>query len=160
MGLQLVQALARAGAGRLTVVDVSEKKLELARSLGATETVDAGSVGVLAGHAFDVVVDATGIPAAIELAMAHLGKTATYLQFGVTPKDAQIRLSPFDLYHRDWTILGSMAINRTFLPAFEWVKEGRILVEPLVSKVIALEETPEFLACPKDPELLKVQIQL
>mgnify|MGYP001270274869 CR=1 FL=1 len=160
MGLQLVQALARAGAGRLTVVDVSERKLELARSLGATETVNASAVGSLSGQTFDAVVDATGLPAAIELAMAHMGKTATYLQFGVAPKEAQIRLSPFELYHRDWTILGSMAINRTFLPAFEWVKQGRILLEPLVSKVISLEETPEFLARPKDPELLKVQIQL
>ncbi len=160
MGQQLVQALARAGAGRLTVVDVSDNKLELARSLGATETVNAGSLESLSGHRFDVVVDATGLPAVIELAMSHLGKTATYLQFGVTPKDARIRLNPFELYHNDWTILGSMAINHTFLPAFEWVKEGRIAVEPLVSKVISLEETPEFLARPKDPELLKVQIKL
>lgn len=144
----------------MTVVDVSDNKLELARSLGATETVNAGNIGSLSGHRFDVVVDATGLPAVIELAMAHLGRTATYLQFGVTPKDVQIQLNPFDLYHNDWTILGSMAINHTFLPAFEWVKEGRIALEPLVSKVISLEETPEFLARPKDPELLKVQIML
>lgn len=51
-------------------------------------------------------------------------------------------------------------INYTFLPAFEWVKEGRVQLEPLVSRVIALEETPDFLARPKDPELLKVQIRI
>ncbi|WP_028610184.1 zinc-dependent alcohol dehydrogenase family protein [Paenibacillus harenae] len=160
MGQQLVQTLSRSGASRLTVVDVSGSKLALARSLGATETVNVRDKARLAGETFDVVVDATGIPAVIEDAFTHLGKTATYLQFGVTPKDAQIRINPFDLYHKDWTILGSMAINHTFLPAFEWVKEGRILLEPLVSKVIALEETAEFLAKPKDPELLKVQIKM
>ncbi|MBD2867394.1 zinc-dependent alcohol dehydrogenase family protein [Paenibacillus arenilitoris] len=160
MGQQLVQTLARSGASRLTVVDVSETKLALARTLGATETVNVRDKARLAGQKFDVVVDATGIPAVIEDAFSYLGKTATYLQFGVTPKDAQIRLNPFDLYHRDWTILGSMAINYTFLPAFEWVKEGRIVLEPLVSKVISLEETAEFLAKPKDPELLKVQIRI
>ncbi|CAM3825327.1 zinc-dependent alcohol dehydrogenase family protein [Cohnella lubricantis] len=161
MGLQLVQSLSRLGAGKLTVVDVSDRKLELARSLGATESVNAKSqADALAGRKFDVVVDATGIPAVIEKAMTHLGKTAKYLQFGVTPKDAQIRVNPFDVYHKDWTILGSMAINYTFLPAFEWVKEGRVQLEPLVSKVITLEETPEFLAKPKDPELLKVQIRI
>ncbi|MEV5025698.1 zinc-dependent alcohol dehydrogenase family protein [Paenibacillus sp. LPE1-1-1.1] len=160
MGQQLVQTLSRSGASRLTVVDVSETKLALARSLGATETVNVRDKSPLAGVKFDVVVDATGIPAVIEDAFSYLGKTATYLQFGVTPKDAQIRINPFDLYHKDWTILGSMAINYTFLPAFEWVKEGRIQLEPLVSKVISLEETAEFLAKPKDPELLKVQIKL
>lgn len=160
MGQQLVQTLSRSGASRLTVVDVSETKLELARSLGATETVNVRDKSRISGEKFDVVVDATGIPAVIEDAFSYLGKTATYLQFGVTPKDAQIRINPFDLYHKDWTILGSMAINYTFLPAFEWVKEGRIVLEPLVTKVISLEETAGFLAKPKDPELLKVQIKL
>lgn len=160
MGLQLVQSLSRLGASRLTVVDVSDRKLELARSLGATEAVNARNKGALAGRKYDIVVDATGIPAVIEEAMTYLGKTAKYLQFGVTPKDAQIRINPFDLYHKDWTILGSMAINYTFLPAFEWVKEGRVQLEPLVSRVITLEETPDFLARPKDPELLKVQIRI
>ncbi|OMF22894.1 alcohol dehydrogenase [Paenibacillus sp. FSL H8-0548] len=160
MGQQLVQTLSRSGASRLTVVDVSETKLALARSLGATETVHVSHKSSLAGEKFDIVVDATGIPAVIEDAFTYMGKTATYLQFGVTPKDARISVNPFDLYHKDWTILGSMAINYTFLPAFEWVKEGRILLEPLVSKIISLEETVEFLAKPKDPELLKVQIRI
>ncbi|MBB6731999.1 zinc-dependent alcohol dehydrogenase family protein [Cohnella zeiphila] len=160
MGLQLVQSLSRLGVSALAVVDVSERKLELARALGATETIHARSPERLAGRTFDIVVDATGIPAVIEQAMTHLGKTAKYLQFGVTPTGAQIRLNPFDLYHKDWTILGSMAINYTFLPAFEWVREGRIALEPLISKVIPLEEVPDFLARPKDPELLKVQIQI
>lgn len=161
MGLQLVQSLSRLGASRLTVADVSDRKLELARALGATDAVNVlRERQRLDGEKFDVVVDATGIPSVIEEAMTHLGKTAKYLQFGVTPKHAEIRVNPFDLYHKDWTILGSMAINYTFLNAFEWLKEGRVQLEPLVSKVITLEETPAFLAKPKDPELLKVQIKI
>lgn len=160
MGLQLVQSLSRLGASGLTVVDVSDRKLELARSLGATEAVNARDKGALDGRTFDVVVDATGIPAVIEEALMRLGKTGKYLQFGVTPKTAQIRVNPFEIYHKDWTILGSMAINYTFLTAFDWVKEGRIALNPLVSRVISLEDAPEFLARPKDPELLKVQIRI
>jgi threonine dehydrogenase-like Zn-dependent dehydrogenase len=129
-------------------------------SLGATDGVNVKDLNRLNGNTFDVVVDATGIPSVIERAMTYLGKTEKYLQFGVTPKTAEIRLNPFDLYHKDWTLLGSMAINYTFLPAFEWVKEGRILLEPLVSKVISLEETVNFLSTTKDPELLKVQIRI
>ncbi|AZN38300.1 zinc-dependent alcohol dehydrogenase family protein [Paenibacillus albus] len=160
MGLQLVQALSRLGASSLTVVDVSSRKLEMALALGATEAVFVSEQSRLAGRSFDVVVDATGIPSVIERAFSYLGKTATYLQFGVTPKDASVRVNPFELYNKDWTILGSMAINYTFLTAFDWVKEGRISLEPLISKVITLEETPAFLAKPKDPELLKVQIKI
>lgn len=161
MGLQLVQSLSHLGASALTVVDVSERKLQMALALGATEGVHGmRDRQRIAGRTFDVVVDATGIPAVIEEAVTFVGKAGKYLQFGVTPKHAQIRINPFDLYHRDWTLLGSMAINYTFLHAFEWVKEGRIALEPLVSEVISLEATPAFLAKPKDPELLKVQISI
>ncbi|MCC3375384.1 zinc-dependent alcohol dehydrogenase family protein [Cohnella sp. REN36] len=160
MGLQLVQALSQSGASELAVVDVSDRKLEMARSLGATEGIRVRERDRLAGRRYDVVIDATGIPAVIEEALTYVGPAGTYLQFGVAPVGTQVRLDPFELYRRDWTILGSMAINRTFLPAFDWVKTGRIALEPLVSKVISLEETPAFLAAPKDPELWKVQIQI
>ncbi len=160
MGQQLVQSLSRAGASSLAVVDVSKNKLELAKSLGATHAIFSRELKQLESQQFDVVVDATGIPAVIEQAFDYMGPTAKYLQFGVTAPSAQVRMSPFQLYNKDWTILGSMAINYTFLPAFEWVKEGRIKLEPLISKIITLEECIEFLAKPKDPELLKVQIKL
>ncbi|CAG5091758.1 Alcohol dehydrogenase [Thermobacillus xylanilyticus] len=161
MGLQLMQAIAAAGASELVVVDVSPNKLQLALGLGATR-------GVLSGElkpedfprGFDAVVDATGVPAVIERALGFLGPAGKFLQFGVAPQNAEIRINPFKLYHKDWTLIGSMAINHTFLPAFRWVKEKRIKLEPLVSKVITLEETPDFLARPKDPDLLKVQIQI
>lgn len=163
MGQQLVQSLARAGASELVVVDVSPRKLEMALQRGATRGVLSGELDAVHAdhpHGFDVVVDVTGIPAVIETAFAFLGPTAKFLQFGVTPPDAAVRLNPFQLYNKDWTILGSMAINHTFLPAFQWVKEGRIELESLISKVISLEEAVEFLAKPKDPDLFKVQIKL
>jgi 2-desacetyl-2-hydroxyethyl bacteriochlorophyllide A dehydrogenase len=161
MGQQLVQAVSHLGASELVVVDVSQKKLDLALQLGATK-------GVLSGDlrkedypfGFDAVIDVTGIPKVIEKEFDFLGPTGKYLQFGVTPTDATISINPFKLYQKDWTLLGSMAINYTFLPAFHWVKEGRIQLKPLISKVISLEEVPEFLSKPKDPDLFKVQIKI
>ena len=161
MGLQLVQAIAASGASEIVVVDVSPYKLQLALELGATRGVP--------GHelrpedfprGFDAVVDATGVPAVIERALDFVGPSGKYLQFGVAPRQAEVRIHPFKLYHKDWTLIGSMAINHTFLPAFHWVKEKRIRLAPLISKVITLEETPAFLAKPKDADLLKVKIQL
>lgn len=161
MGLQLVQAIAKAGASELVVVDVSPGKLQLALELGATRAVLSSELKRDDfPRGFDAVVDVTGIPSVIESAIDYLGPTGKFLQFGVAPQNAEIRISPFKLYHKDWTLIGSMAINHTFLPAFHWVKEGRIKLEPLISKVITLEETPEFLAKPKAPDLLKVQIQI
>lgn len=165
MGQQLIQAIACAGASELVAVDLSESKLALAKRFGATKVVVGKEAERELGprnypHGFDAVVDATGIPAVIQEALKYLGPTGKYLQFGVAPKDTEIKLNPFDLYHKDWTLIGSMAINQTFLQALEWLKEGRIDVKPLISRTIALEELGGFLGEPKEPDLLKVQVRL
>jgi 2-desacetyl-2-hydroxyethyl bacteriochlorophyllide A dehydrogenase len=163
MGQQLVQSLKMAGASELVVVDVSQKKLDMAIERGATKGVLSQDLGQLKEEfpdGFDVVVDATGIPKVIEQALEFMGPTAKYLQFGVTAESDSIQISPFKLYNKDWTIIGSMAINHTFIPAFNWVKEGRIELQSLVSKTLSLEETVEFFNSERDPDLLKVQIKI
>lgn len=165
MGQQLIQSLTMAGASELVVVDVDQKKLDLALEYGATKGVLSKNIDVELSKenypfGFDVVIDVTGIPSVIEKALTFMGPTAKYLQFGVTSENAKIQISPFKLYHKDWELIGSMAVNYTFLPAFHWIKEGRILTEHLISKTITLEEVADFLDKPKDPTLLKVQIKL
>lgn len=163
MGQQLVQSIKALGASRLVVVDLSKEKLEMAKAWGATDTftsAELDKVRDMQPRGFDIVIDATGIPAVIEQAITFTGPVGKYLQFGVTPSDAMIKVNPFDLYHKDWTIMGSMAINHTFIPAFNWLSEKRIDVKPLISKVISLEETPDFLEGPRDSKLLKVQIKI
>lgn len=164
MGQQLVQALSRAGASELVVVDLSQSKLDLALQWGATRAIDGRQVQFELGplyfpYGFDIVIDSTGVPAVIEQAFDYMGPTAKYLQFGVTPRGKMITVDPFKLFHNDWTILGSMAINYSFIPAYQWVREKRIDTTPLLSKTISLEEAIEFFAGPRDPELLKVHVK-
>jgi 2-desacetyl-2-hydroxyethyl bacteriochlorophyllide A dehydrogenase len=78
MGQQLVQSLSRVGASRLVVVDVSANKLELAKSLGATEAVFSHELDRMGQERFDTVVDAIGIPSVIEKAFGFMGPTANY----------------------------------------------------------------------------------
>ena len=165
MGQQLVQAIARSGASELVVVDVAESKLEMACRYGATKGVLSRDVGDALSkanypHGFDIVVDVTGIPAVIEQAFDYLGPAGKFLQFGVTPEKAKVQVSPFKLYNKDWTLLGSMAINNTFIPAYHWLKDKRIEVRHLVSKQISLEETVSFFHSVRDPNLFKVQIKI
>ncbi|GGG15965.1 zinc-dependent alcohol dehydrogenase family protein [Paenibacillus abyssi] len=161
MGQQLVQSLIQAGASELVIVDISESKLSKAVSRGASKGVLSGDLSKADyPDGFDIVVDATGIPAVIEQALQYMGPTAKYLQFGVTATDAEIRLNPFKLYNKDWTMIGSMAINQTFLPAFHWLKERRIEVNSLISKELTLEEAVDFFEQPKDSNWFKIQIKV
>jgi len=162
MGCLLVQAVAHCGAARLVVSDISAKRLERAAALGATDIVlaDAGQgqrLRELAPDGFDVVIDATGVPQVVEAGFAYLRPRAKYLFFGVCPAGAQIRITPYDIFRRDWQIIGSFALSYTIQEAIRWLQAGRVNVEPLISHQIPLAEVQKGLEIAQsDPERMKV----
>jgi len=163
MGQQLVQALRSTGVSELAVVDLSDDKLALAMQYGATHPIHANNLEAVlpAGKRnFDIVVDATGIPKVIEQAISYIGPAGKYLQFGVAPKSATIPLRPFQLFNLDWTLIGSMAIHHSFIPAVQWVATERIAVDPIVTKVIGLQEAAQYFQSARSPRDMKVQIQI
>ncbi|HEY7590743.1 MAG TPA: alcohol dehydrogenase catalytic domain-containing protein [Candidatus Limnocylindrales bacterium] len=164
IGLLLGQLLNDRGVADVVLVDVAEAKLQVARALGAHATFTAGEAlrGQLeertGGRGFDIVVDCTGIPAVIEGLFAHAGRAARIMFFGVAPASAEIAIRPFDVYRRDWEILGSMAINGTFGQARRLLAAGRVSVSPLVSRVVGLDEVPAILGRAKLPTELKTLV--
>jgi 2-desacetyl-2-hydroxyethyl bacteriochlorophyllide A dehydrogenase len=164
MGLLLVQALRHSGAGQVVVVEKQPERLELAARLGATATVAAGpeqpaTLRQLAPHGFGVVVDATGVPAVIESSFAFLKPRGQFLQFGVTPKDATIRLRPYDIFHKDWHLIGSFALCYTFQPAISWLENKVIDVSSLVSETVPMADFPAAFHRFASGTTLKVHIQ-
>ena len=165
IGLLLLQALARRGAGHIAVVEKRAPRRALAERFGASEVVAPGPEGderlrARAAAGFPVVVDATGVPAAIESAIRWLAPAGRYLQFGVPPKDAEIGLRPFDLFRHDWTLLGSFALASTFEQAIGWLESGRIEAASLVSDVVGLDGFADAFERFARGETLKVQIAL
>lgn len=164
MGLLLLQALRRMGAGAVAVVEKQPARLELARQLGATLAVPASAdqdaaLRELAPRGFGVVVDATGIPAVIEGALRFLRPRGLYLQFGVAPNHARISISPYELFRNDWTLVGSFALCYTFLPAIDWLASGAIDVTPLVSHVAPLQDFASLFHQFAAGQTLKVHLQ-
>lgn len=145
MGILLLQALRHGGASQITMVDKQTNRLKIAQAFGATQTLIADSnqneqLKAWAPHGYDIVIDATGVPAVIENAFKHLKVRGQFLQFGVTPMDAKIQISPYEIFKNDWTIIGSFAVNYTTLPAIAWLENGVIDVEPLVSHQLSLSD--------------------
>ncbi|MCP4165729.1 MAG: zinc-dependent alcohol dehydrogenase family protein [Chloroflexi bacterium] len=164
MGLVLVQALQHSGASKVVVVEKQPERLALASELGATAAVMAGanqteSLRELAPYGFAVVVDATGVPQVVEQAFDYLKPRGQYLQFGVTPKHATVKLKPYDIFLHDWTIIGSFALCYTFQPAIEWLAQGVIDVTPLISHTLPLNEFPAAIQSFADGKTLKVHFQ-
>jgi threonine dehydrogenase-like Zn-dependent dehydrogenase len=78
--------------------------------------------------------------------------------FGVASRDAEIRVSPYELYRNEWEILGSMAINGTFQRARDLLASGRVSVRPLITRVAGLDAVATILGRPKSASELKTLI--
>lgn len=141
MGLLLLQLLIRAGAGLIAVVDPIAARLEVAWTLGADQAVT--SAADLDGAKFAVAVDATGVPASIESALDQLDRGGRLLVFGVSPAQARVAVSPFRIYNDELTIVGSMAILRSFGQAVELLGSGAIDPGPLLREPLPLESFSE-----------------
>jgi 2-desacetyl-2-hydroxyethyl bacteriochlorophyllide A dehydrogenase len=141
MGLLLLQVLLHAGAGPVTVVDRISERLEVARKLGAAQAVT--DADALEGTRFEVAVDATGVPKAIQTAYGLLDRGGRMLVFGVSAADAAISVSPFRVYNDEITITGSMAILRSFGLAVDLLASGAVDPRLLLSEPLPLEQFGE-----------------
>lgn len=164
MGCLLVQALRCSGTARVVVVDVAPARLALARRLGADAAVTPdGLAEARLGSplGFELVVEATGVPAVLEGAIEHARPAGTVWVFGVAPGEATVRVSPFQLFRRDLSLVGSFAVNQTVPRAAAMIQGGLVDVEPLVSHVLPLEDAQQaFRIAASDPERMKVQFDL
>jgi 2-desacetyl-2-hydroxyethyl bacteriochlorophyllide A dehydrogenase len=155
MGLLLMQLLNRAGARSVTVVDRNRSRLTAATVAGAASTA---SDATTLDRRFDVAVDATGAPAAIEAAFGTLQRGGRLLIFGVTSGDAEVRLSPFRIYNDEITIAGSMAVLNSFGAAASLMADGAIDTGPLLGDPYPLEEFPAALAAVRAGQGVKIQV--
>ena len=157
MGLLLLQLLVRAGAAGVTVVDRAPSRLAVATQLGAVAT--ATSPDQLDGARFDVAVDATGVPAAIEAALGLLDRGSRMLVFGVAPAEAAVPVSPFRIYNDEITITGSMAVLYSFDQAVDLMARGAVDVRPLLSAPMPLEQFDQALKRVRAGEGVKTHIK-
>lgn len=159
MGLLLMQLARSVGAYEVAMVDQDPARLEVATELGAAAT--AISVNeIVDGHSggFDHVVEATGVPAAGQAALDAVITGGTFMVFGVAPQDARLQLSPFDVYKREITVIGSMAVLSSFAPAVKAVASGVINTDRMVTHVEPLDRFVDAIELTRERAGLKIQV--
>jgi S-(hydroxymethyl)glutathione dehydrogenase/alcohol dehydrogenase len=152
VGLSAVMGAALAGASRIVAVDRIEAKLELARTVGATDTVQAGTDAAATAAAIraatdggpDVCVEAIGLPATIETAIASLPTGGTALLVGMTPFGIRTSFEVFPFVDGARRIVGSNYGSAD--PAVDFPRyavlhlEGRLPIDRLVTARIGLDD--------------------
>lgn len=149
VGLSVVSGAILAGAGRVIAIDMLPSKLELARQLGATDTIDASQV-----DAVSAVMEMTkgGVPFAFEalgmkktaeqaFAMLKPGGVATIL--GMFKPGMKLEFDG-SMFIKDRRIQGSSMGSNQFrvdIPnLLDFYKQGRLKLDHLISDRIALSQ--------------------
>jgi 2-desacetyl-2-hydroxyethyl bacteriochlorophyllide A dehydrogenase len=144
MGLMMLELAKRAGAESVSVVDLNPERLATAKRLGCSAAVT-NAAELDAPRGFDVVIDCTGVEAAIRDGLSRVGRGGTYLQFGVAGYDARVAIEPYEIYRREITITGSMAVLHTFDRAGQLLAAGVLDPEIFVSHRFPLTSYAEAL---------------
>jgi S-(hydroxymethyl)glutathione dehydrogenase/alcohol dehydrogenase len=149
VGLNCVQGAAIAGAGRVIAVDTVPWKLELARTFGATDVINAaagdavGEVMELTKGGVAYAFEAIGLKTTAEQSFAMLCKGGTATIIGMIPEGERIEL-PGSEFLVEKKIQGSnMGSNRFRIDMPRYVElylSGRLKLDELVSARIRLDE--------------------
>jgi S-(hydroxymethyl)glutathione dehydrogenase / alcohol dehydrogenase len=149
VGLSAVNGAALAGASRIIALDTLPEKLELAKVMGATDTILVGNddpvqaVKDLTNGGVEYSFEALGLKKTAEQAFAMLRPGGTATIVGMVPFGQKIELHGFD-FLRERKIQGSsMGSNhfRTDMPRLltMW-QQGRLKLDHLISNTLKLDE--------------------
>ncbi|GAA2272546.1 zinc-dependent alcohol dehydrogenase family protein [Streptomyces hawaiiensis] len=154
VGLSAVMIAAASGA-RVVAVDVSERALELARTFGAAQCLDAtavpdtaDAVRELTGGGAHLSLDALGSPGTCAASVNGLRRRGRHVQVGLLPSPAGTTPVPMArVIALELELLGSHGMAaHSYPPMLELVRSGVLRPDLLVTSTIALEEVPSALA--------------
>jgi L-iditol 2-dehydrogenase len=149
IGLMFV-ALAKHLGCTVTVSGRGERRLQAARSLGASETIDAGREAKLtdlaaANPAFDVVIEAVGKPETWEAALHLVRKGGAVNFFGGCPSGTKVSFDTALIHYSNLTLLASFHHTpRTIRRALEFIESGVVTASNFVDGECSLSQLPEL----------------
>ncbi|RYI33147.1 MAG: galactitol-1-phosphate 5-dehydrogenase [Acetobacteraceae bacterium] len=152
IGLLVVQVLKARGA-EVVAVDIDPRKREIAADLGADQTAES-----VAGLDLDAAIEAVGIPATVEMAIASVRKGGKVVLVGNLSPRVEIPLQA--VVTRELTLYGSCASQGDYPESLDLIASGRVRVDGMISMTVPLEEAAEAFdrLSRGEPGLMKVMV--
>ena len=141
-----------AGAARIIAVDIDDKKLEWARNMGATDTVNSKTSdpveaiqALTGGFGADVVIEAVGRPETWKQAFYARDLAGTVVLVGVPTPDMKVPDIPLiDVFGRGGALksswYGDCLPSRDFPMLVDLYQQGRLDLDAFVTEEIALDQ--------------------
>ncbi|SDW48379.1 S-(hydroxymethyl)mycothiol dehydrogenase [Arthrobacter sp. yr096] len=154
VGVAAIAGAALAGATTIIAVDIDAKKLERAKELGATHTVDSSSGdpveairALTGGFGADVVIDAVGRPETYKQAFYARDLAGTVVLVGVPTPEMTLELPLLDVFGRGGSLksswYGDCLPSRDFPMLVDLYKQGKLDLDAFVTERITINQVEE-----------------
>jgi S-(hydroxymethyl)glutathione dehydrogenase/alcohol dehydrogenase len=162
VGLNIIQGARLAQAGVIIAVDPDSSRLELARSLGATHTLNPKDNDLVtqvrdltSGRGVEHVFEVVGNPEIMAQAVDLLARGGALRLVGAASRDASLSFAPRRFMSQQQTLRGCIYGN--IYPACDpplfaqWYLDGRFEIDALLGERIPLAQVPDYFAAKDRP---------
>ncbi|GHG22682.1 S-(hydroxymethyl)mycothiol dehydrogenase [Streptomyces zaomyceticus] len=160
-----------AGAAKIIAVDIDDRKLETAKTMGATHTVNSRSTDpveaireLTGGFGADVVIEAVGRPETYKQAFYARDLAGTVVLVGVPTPEMQLELPLLDVFGRGGALksswYGDCLPSRDFPMLVDLHRQGRIDLAAFVTETIGLGDVEKAFARMHEGDVLRSVVVL
>jgi alcohol dehydrogenase len=172
VGLSALLAAVAVGAEPIVAVDAAPQKLDVARSLGATDTVEwqgsaeatAEAVRGVSSGGVDYAIEATGRPEVMEAAFLSTRTRGAAVLIGIPREGSQLTLPALTIPRMERRVLGSIygstKPERDFAHALDLYRDGRLPIDRLISHRLPLEDAERGFELMHSGEAVRVVLEL
>jgi len=154
VGLSVIQGARIAGASEIRALDLDERKLEQAKSFGATHT-EPGTV--------DFVFDVVGRGATFAQALGMIGSGGTVVLIGLSPAGEKAEVDLPGLFGKRARILvshgGDHLPQEDFPRLARWALEGKLDLAGMVTLTAPLEGWEEALSAMRGGDVIRTVLK-
>ena len=168
VGLSAIMGAKLAGAGKIIAVDLVDRKLDLARVLGADHVINASRdnpqqrVVEITGGGADYSIESIGNVNVMAQAFGSIHSAGTCVLVGAAPMADVLSLFPFE-FLLGKTLKGSLLGNvRTMIDVPKYVDlymQGKLPIDKLVARYYKLDEINEAIAAVESGEVIRAVIR-
>jgi L-iditol 2-dehydrogenase len=163
IGLLTMQAARAAGIPHVTIADIDQTRLDLAKKVGAQDVLLLSGDDLVAeifrrtgGRGVDLVLEAVGHNTTVSAAIAGVRKGGTVTLVGNISPEVTLHLQK--VVSRQIRLQGSCASSGEYPEAMDLIAQGKIQVKPLITAVAPLDLGPDWFQrlYSHEPNLMKI----
>lgn len=165
IGLSMVQFINLKNPSCLAVLDIEERRLDLAQKMGADLTINPSEEnaaekikGLTDGYGCDIYIEGTGSPEGVKMGLHMLRRAGTMVEFSVFSEKTEVDWSVVSV-KKELDIKGAHLTPYTYPPVIDLFKRRKISGSEIVTHVFPLEKFEEALNTASSQNSIKVLLQ-